>query len=84
MYAVPVIVSAGPDTKFGLPAVDSTTWYFPIGATATSTNPVATIWPVYPPPASQGTPTITNYQDMRVLSAGDEKDNLYSYRKIGS
>jgi prepilin-type N-terminal cleavage/methylation domain-containing protein len=76
MYAIPVIVSAGPDGKFGLPAVDSSTDYFPLGSSATSTPP-PTIWKAVAPP-------YTLYQDMTVKSGTDETDNIYSYRKSGT
>jgi hypothetical protein len=75
-YAVPVIVSAGPDAKFGLPAVDPNTVTFPVGSTPTSSPKPTSIFP--------GT---TPYQDMTVPTGSglkDEADNLYSFRKLGT
>ena len=74
-YAIPVIVSAGPDAKFGLPAVDA--------ATKTFVNTYSSIYQ----PTSQFPPTPPTYQDMSVQPGNgikDETDNIYSFRKQGT
>jgi prepilin-type N-terminal cleavage/methylation domain-containing protein len=67
-YAIPVIVSAGQDCKFGIPAADANTTVFP-AQTGTPLPPI-TIFPGTAP-----------FSDITVKSNGDEADNIYSFKK---
>ena len=72
-YAIPIIASAGPDGKFGLPAVDK----------LTTTPPNSMGQPTY---AGSGAYTDMTPQPAATLpsTGGDEKDNLYSVKRPSS
>jgi prepilin-type N-terminal cleavage/methylation domain-containing protein len=83
-YAIPVIASAGPDGRFGLPANDKNTTTFPVGSSGTSVPPTSIFAAVVNPTFSP------YYMDMFYTSptgtstgsSADEADNIYSFKKL--